>query len=184
MLADPLIVPRGLSRSQAAAYIGVGATLFDRLVMAGTMPRPREIGGRRVWDRQEVDRAFEELPHVGDAASARNPWDAILEDSPADSAMSYSADDGGASPERLHARLSGQTLEVQLPSHPQFGQERRSGSDSPRRQASADYEGCGRSLRGARRWSSPTGLEIRKGRHAASPSRTLPLVLIYAQWAA
>lgn len=67
---DPLIVPRGLSRSQAAAYMGIGVTLFDRLVVAGTMPQPQEIGSRRVWDRQEVDRAFEELLHVGDAAPA------------------------------------------------------------------------------------------------------------------
>ena len=77
-VVDPLIVPRGLSRSQAAAYVGIGATLFDRLVATGKMPQPREIAGRRVWDRQEVDRAFEELPHVADEASASNPSDVRL----------------------------------------------------------------------------------------------------------
>jgi excisionase family DNA binding protein len=96
---DPLIGPRGLSRSQAAAYVGIGTILFDRLVAAGTMPQPREIGGRRVWDRQEVDRAFEELPHVGDAASARDPWDVILgEAPPPKDTMTYTGDDGGHLP--------------------------------------------------------------------------------------
>lgn len=92
---DPLIVPRGLSRSQAAAYVGIGTTLFDRLVAAGAMPQPREIGGRRVWDRQEVDRAFEELPHVGDAASASNSWDVRLgiEAPPAKSAGASDTED-------------------------------------------------------------------------------------------
>ncbi|MBB4001626.1 helix-turn-helix transcriptional regulator [Aurantimonas endophytica] len=74
-VADVVIVPRGLSRSQAAAYVGIGTTLFDRLVTAGKMPHPREIGGRRIWDRHEVDMAFDDLPRLGEAEPAQNPWD-------------------------------------------------------------------------------------------------------------
>jgi predicted DNA-binding transcriptional regulator AlpA len=77
-VAEVVIVPRGLSRSQAAAYVGIGTTLFDRLVTAGKMPHPREIGGRRIWDRHEVDMAFDDLPRLGEAEDASNPWDTRL----------------------------------------------------------------------------------------------------------
>jgi predicted DNA-binding transcriptional regulator AlpA len=56
------IAPRGLSRIQAASYLGIGTTLFDELVSAGTMPPPRRIKGRVVWDRFELDVSFEALP--------------------------------------------------------------------------------------------------------------------------
>ena len=35
--------PRGLSRLEAAAYIGVSPTLFDMLVKDGRMPEPKRI---------------------------------------------------------------------------------------------------------------------------------------------
>lgn len=77
---SPTIEPRGLSRSQAAALIGVGVTLFDRLVEDGRMPRARAVYGRRVWDRREVDAAFDELPYAGEAVdvgtgTGANVWD-------------------------------------------------------------------------------------------------------------
>ena len=62
---SPAIPPsprRGLSREQAASYIGVSATKFDELVTDGTMPDCRKIGTRKVWDVRELDVAFEELP--------------------------------------------------------------------------------------------------------------------------
>lgn len=59
--------PRGLSRPQAAAYVGVGPSLFDRLVAEGTMPQPFHLRGRRVWDRLRLDRAIEALqPETAD----------------------------------------------------------------------------------------------------------------------
>jgi predicted DNA-binding transcriptional regulator AlpA len=61
----PLIVPRGLARAEAAAYVGIGATKFDQLVADGRMPRPRRIDGRKVWDRAELDAAFDDLPRDG-----------------------------------------------------------------------------------------------------------------------
>lgn len=53
---------RGLSRTQAAAYIGIGATKFDQLVADGRMPGPKRIDGRVIWDIQALDLAFEALP--------------------------------------------------------------------------------------------------------------------------
>ncbi len=53
---------RGLSRTEAAAYVGVGETKFDELREDGRMPAPRLIDGRKVWDIRELDMAFDELP--------------------------------------------------------------------------------------------------------------------------
>lgn len=54
--------PRGLSRVQAAAYIGISATLFDQLVGDGRMPKPKIVNSRSVWDRTRLDEAFDALP--------------------------------------------------------------------------------------------------------------------------
>lgn len=54
--------PIGLSRAEAAEYVGVGVTKFDELVNDGRMPRPKQIDGRRVWSRPRLDKAFAELP--------------------------------------------------------------------------------------------------------------------------
>lgn len=62
---------RGLSRDEAAVYIGISATKFDEMVVEGTMPPAKEIGSRRVWDMRALDSAFDALPDAGD----RNPWD-------------------------------------------------------------------------------------------------------------
>lgn len=58
----PSLAPRGLSRVQAAEYIGVGVTKFDELVADGRMPKPKRIDGRTVWDRMQLDAAFAALP--------------------------------------------------------------------------------------------------------------------------
>ncbi|MCW5694557.1 MAG: hypothetical protein KIT48_19530 [Pseudolabrys sp.] len=60
-MLPPSLPPRGLSRAQAAEYIGVGATLFDQLVKDGRMPPAKRINGRTVWDRRRLDEAFEAL---------------------------------------------------------------------------------------------------------------------------
>jgi predicted DNA-binding transcriptional regulator AlpA len=59
------IEPRGLSRSEAAAYIGVSASLFDEMVKDGRMPGPKRVNSRVIWDRRQLDEAFEELPEPG-----------------------------------------------------------------------------------------------------------------------
>lgn len=57
--------PRGLSREEAARYIGVGTTKFDELVAGRRMPKPKRIDGRTVWDRVALDAAFIDLPEEG-----------------------------------------------------------------------------------------------------------------------
>ena len=66
-LARTGLEPRGLSREQAAAYLGIGPTLFDDMVSDGRMPDAKAIGSRRVWDRRALDEAFDKLPPAGAA---------------------------------------------------------------------------------------------------------------------
>lgn len=54
--------PRGLSREEAARYVGVGTSKFDEMVESGIMPRPKRLGRRTVWDRMAIDIAFTDLP--------------------------------------------------------------------------------------------------------------------------
>jgi predicted DNA-binding transcriptional regulator AlpA len=68
----PSLPPRGLSRVEAAAYVGVSPTLFDRMVSERKMPPAKRIGARTVWDRLKLDSAFAALP---DGEDDRNPWD-------------------------------------------------------------------------------------------------------------
>lgn len=63
--------PRGMSREEAARYIGVGTTKFDQMVKDGRMPKPKRVDGRTLWDRFKLDEAFTRLPD-------ENMIDAIL----------------------------------------------------------------------------------------------------------
>jgi len=56
--------PRGLSRDDAARYVGVSSTKFDDLVTRGAMPRPKRVDGRVIWDRFALDMAFNDLPEA------------------------------------------------------------------------------------------------------------------------
>lgn len=53
--------PRGLSRVRAAAYVGVSHAIWDRMVAAGDMPKPKRTYGRTIWDKRAVDKAFDLL---------------------------------------------------------------------------------------------------------------------------
>ena len=71
---DPFLYPpRGLSREEAARYIGVGTSKFDQLVHDGRMPRGKRIDGRIVWDRIQLDIAFTDIDSI-----AENTIDAAL----------------------------------------------------------------------------------------------------------
>jgi len=73
------LAPRGLSRVQSAAYIGVSPGLFDEMVRDKRMPSPKRINARTVWDRLELDEAFAALPTPGhDPQEGPNPWDEVL----------------------------------------------------------------------------------------------------------
>lgn len=56
--------PRGLSREEAARYVGLGTTKFEEMVADGRMPKPKRIDGRVVWDRIALDGAFSALPEA------------------------------------------------------------------------------------------------------------------------
>ena len=72
-MAECIIAPRGLSRTEAANYVGIGTTKFDQLVRDGRLPKAIQIDGRVVWDRHKLDDAFDRLAGIDD-----NPWDDCL----------------------------------------------------------------------------------------------------------
>ena len=65
--------PRGLSRTQAAAYIGVSPSLFDELVRDQRMPKPIRINSRVLWDRIQLDEAFAALSD----SEGDDPWSKV-----------------------------------------------------------------------------------------------------------
>ncbi|GAA0030215.1 hypothetical protein BROWWM01_43470 [Bradyrhizobium ottawaense] len=69
--------PRGLSRDEAARYVGVNNTTFDRMVQAGWMPRPKRVFSRLIWDRLQLDAAFTDL-----SEQPANPLDRIFANRP------------------------------------------------------------------------------------------------------
>jgi hypothetical protein len=60
-----LPVRRGLSETEASVYLSLSPSFFRQLVVQGIMPRPRVIGGRRIWNIEELDTAFKALPREG-----------------------------------------------------------------------------------------------------------------------
>lgn len=69
----PFDCPRGLSRIEAARYVGVSPSTFDKLIAEGRMPRPKRVGARLIFDSREIDLAFDALG--GEADSGVNDWD-------------------------------------------------------------------------------------------------------------
>lgn len=68
--SKPAMPRRGLSRGEAADYIGVSQTLFDALVKAGQMPKPLKAMSRVIWDIRALDEAFTDLA----TEQTENPW--------------------------------------------------------------------------------------------------------------
>lgn len=71
------LAPRGLSRVEAATYIGISPVKFDAMVADGRMPRPKQIDGRNVWDRLALDKAFAALPDDTGGTEAGD-WDVAV----------------------------------------------------------------------------------------------------------
>jgi len=69
-----LLAPRGLPRTDAAFYIGCSPRMFDGMVKKGEMPSPRLIGKKKVWDRDELDEFFADLPRP-ESNRDKNDWD-------------------------------------------------------------------------------------------------------------
>jgi excisionase family DNA binding protein len=68
---DSTIPRRGLSREEAAVYVGVSPSFFDDLVADGRLPKAAPIGSRKIWDLKKLDRAADTLFDV----DGRNEWD-------------------------------------------------------------------------------------------------------------
>jgi len=71
----PSLKPRLITREAAAAYICVSANIFDQMVRAGCMPKPKRLGGRRIaWDVRELDLAIDLLPSDGNDLDIDETW--------------------------------------------------------------------------------------------------------------
>ena len=66
--------PRGLCRVEAAAYIGVSPSTFDKMIQEGLMPPAKRINTRCVWDRRKLDLAFDDLPEPVSQSSQHDKW--------------------------------------------------------------------------------------------------------------
>ena len=75
--ACPLPSVLGLNREQAAAYVGVSASLFDEMVADGRMPKPKRANARTIWDRRALERSFARLPG-GEADDDDDTWDTAV----------------------------------------------------------------------------------------------------------
>jgi hypothetical protein len=64
---------RGLSRDEAAMYIGISAGKFAEMVADGRMPEPVKIESRKIWDIRSLDLAFDALP--GENETKGSSWD-------------------------------------------------------------------------------------------------------------
>jgi len=74
MNKDTAIVPRLLSREQAAAYCGLSVHTFSAWTRAGRIPLP--LSGTARWDLRAIDRALDLLSGLSLIAedSALDDW--------------------------------------------------------------------------------------------------------------
>lgn len=63
---------RGFDRKEAASYVGVSPTHFDKLVRQGIMPAPNLLLGRNVWDVRVLDRVLDAMSGA-DSITAHTP---------------------------------------------------------------------------------------------------------------
>ena len=54
--------------------MGCSPRKFDQMILDGLMPAPRLIGTKKIWDRVELDEAFEELPREVEG----DEWDELF----------------------------------------------------------------------------------------------------------
>jgi hypothetical protein len=65
---------RGLSRVEAAMYLGISPSRFDEKRKAGEVPPPRRDGERKLWDIYELDMVFDGLPRE-DSPTVDPTWE-------------------------------------------------------------------------------------------------------------
>jgi hypothetical protein len=64
-LLPPGVCPLGFTREQAARYWGVSASKFDELRKQGIAPRPKIVGGKKLWFRPDLDDYYARIPYEG-----------------------------------------------------------------------------------------------------------------------
>jgi predicted DNA-binding transcriptional regulator AlpA len=80
-LPPPTLLPRLICRDASAAYVGVSATTFDKMISDGLMPKPRRLTERRLaWDVRQLDAAIDRLPIDGDAEATTDATDHSWDD--------------------------------------------------------------------------------------------------------
>jgi excisionase family DNA binding protein len=70
--------PRGLRAEAAAEYLGMSRSKFLQLVDKGRLPRPKAIDGMSIWDRHELDAAFESFAATRVDGGRTNSFDQVL----------------------------------------------------------------------------------------------------------
>lgn len=65
---------RGLSREEAAAYIGISPSKFDEMRKDGRIGPAKLIDARKVWDIHQLDEIFETLPSEGPPDLQTDEW--------------------------------------------------------------------------------------------------------------
>jgi predicted DNA-binding transcriptional regulator AlpA len=62
---------RGLTRAEAARFVGFSPKLFDQMVEDGRMPRPVKQDGEEIFDLIQLDLAFD---RISGGASEATSW--------------------------------------------------------------------------------------------------------------
>lgn len=75
-LSSKGIVPRGLTRAEAAAYVGLCSRTFTKRVDGGELPGPSAATGR--WDRVALDQAISGSSDHTEPKSVRDQIEAAI----------------------------------------------------------------------------------------------------------
>jgi predicted DNA-binding transcriptional regulator AlpA len=57
-------LPRAMRVAEAASYLSMSQSMFLKLVAEKDMPQPVKIRGMTMWDRLELDDAFEDFKNT------------------------------------------------------------------------------------------------------------------------
>jgi hypothetical protein len=75
---DRPIPRRGLSRVEAAIYMGISPSKFDEMRADGRVSPAKLIDGRKVWDIRSLDAAFDALPDECGHHNSEDEWKAAV----------------------------------------------------------------------------------------------------------
>jgi predicted DNA-binding transcriptional regulator AlpA len=69
-----VVLRRGLSRPEAARYVRISTSTFNKLVQEGMMPQPFRIDPRTIWDLRKLDAASDLLSGPEQEADSFANW--------------------------------------------------------------------------------------------------------------